>query len=91
MNDALNFQLELLALRKAYFALDANFANYRMIVQTELKNAVDSVVLSKDEEVDFWHTQYDDTQTFWNSKGLWFGLGATAVIIVEIILNLAKQ
>lgn len=91
MNDALNFQLELLALRKAYFALEGNFATYKMTVQQDIRQQVDSVVANKDGEVKFWKDEYMDTQTFWNSKELWFGLGATAVIIVEVILNLAKQ
>ncbi len=91
VSDAVDFQLELLALRKAYFVLEGNFATYKLTVQSELKNAVDSVVVSKNEEVDFWKTEYLDTQTFWNSKGFWFGLGATAIVIVEVIINLAKQ
>lgn len=80
-----------MALRKAYFVLEGNFATYKSVVKTEMAEKIDSVITNKNEEVNFWKDEYEDTQTFWNSKGLWAGIGATAVIIVEIIINLAKK
>jgi anti-sigma-K factor RskA len=49
------------------------------------------VVVNKNAERDFWKEQYEDEQTFWNSKGLWYGLGVATVVIIEVIINLAKD
>jgi hypothetical protein len=91
VSDAVDFQLELLALRKAYFVLEGNFALYKTTVESELKEKIDSVVVNKDAEVKHWKDSYEDEQSFWNSKGLWYGLGAATIVIIEIIINLAKK
>jgi len=91
MNDVLNFQLELLALRQAYFTLSDNFTLYRTTINSVLQDRIEDVKKTKDAETQHWKTEYEKTQSFWNSKELWYGLGAATIIVIEIILNLAKQ
>ena len=82
VSNGTDFLIELYNLKRAYVGLDQNFAHYRLLAESKLRDAVEIAVADLKEENKHWKAAYDQENKWY--KTFWFGATAATIVIVLI-------
>lgn len=82
ISDGVDYMMELYNLRRAYFDLDNNFANYRYTAEIVLQDKVGEVTVNMQKEIDYWKLAWENDNKWYDT--FWFGLLTGVITIVAL-------